>query len=166
VPSIEIPLLHNAWRLSNITAGQPSNRPPKRQLFCGDIGSIRIGCSSLSTSAKHANARLALISIAQEPQISSNNSVVGNRRGFSAVGRVTGFPSAMGSVAQANDDVHRRPPLERKLFQRAVPSSGLPFHLTITCFFSHNSSPSNCLPATPTRSLSYLPARRNAAAAA
>ena len=57
-----------AFRFSNSTERSTCRSRTSGNL---DSGSIRIGCSRLSTSAEQAMRALPLIRMAQEPQISS-----------------------------------------------------------------------------------------------
>src|SRR5205807_10216663 len=78
--------------------------------------------------------------------------IVGDRSGLLAVARHW----ILRNVAQANNDVHRRPPFERKLFpSRGLSRPRLPFHSDRHLFsLRHTSSTTTSITPEPTATIS------------
>src|SRR5258708_16430282 len=99
-----------------------------------DIGSMRMGCSSLSTSAEHAMRALPLMSIAQEPQISSRQFESYEIGVVFFPSRVTGF-SAM-SRRQIITFMEGRHLRENSSHRAGSFGPACRFTLTMTCLLS------------------------------
>src|SRR5260370_24316465 len=99
-----------------------------------DIGSMRMGCSSLSTSAEHAMRALPLMSIAQEPQISSRQFESYEIGVVFFPSRVTGF-SAM-SRRQIITFIEGRHLRENSSHRAGSFGPACRFTLTMTCLLS------------------------------
>src|SRR6266436_8892718 len=99
-----------------------------------DIGSIRIGCSSLSTSAEHAMRALPLMSIAHDPQISSRQFESYEIGVVFFPSRVIGF-SAM-SRRQMMTFIEGRHLRENSSQRAGSFGPACRFTLTMTCFVS------------------------------
>src|SRR5713226_6831282 len=130
VPSIGIHAF-TRLRLSNMNC-RSTVKSRTRGNF--DIGSMRIGCSSLSTSAEQAMRALPLMSIAQEPQISSRQFESYEIGVVFFPSRVTGF-SAM-SRRQMMTFIEGRHLRENSSQRAASFGPACRFTLTMTCFVS------------------------------